>query len=327
MEEIVKNPNNKKLMKGGKVLAKKKSKRYNIDDEIIIGYNTSIKKDNPPKKKTKKNDKNHKESRKVSESNNNNKYKKTSIKKKKSKWNKIKRVILVVFRIFLILAVLAGIFAFLFISPVFNITEIKVENASKISENTYITISEIQIGENIFKVNKSRVISLIKHEPYVDEVEVTRNFPGTILLTVKERSPEYLIEKEGMYIYIDKNGYALETSSEKLDLPILKGIITDLNTLTMGDRLYETDLSKFNDLIKIIDGIKNNNIEEKLSSIDISNNDNYILKFEEENKKVCIGDTTNLSTKMLWIKYFMNERKDDSGIIHLERKDVYFTPN
>ena len=61
MEEIVKNSNHKKLMKGGKVLAKKKSKKYNIDDEIIIGYNTSAKKDNPPKKKTKKNDKNHKE--------------------------------------------------------------------------------------------------------------------------------------------------------------------------------------------------------------------------------------------------------------------------
>ena len=305
-------------------MAKKKSKKYNIDDEIIIGYNTSSKKDNPPKK-NKKNTKKTNKNKASKEKNND--YVKTSNKKKKSKWNKIKKITLAVFKILLILAVLAGIFVFLFISPVFNITEIKVENANKISENTYISLSEIQIGENIFKVNISRVISLIKHEPYVDEVTVARNFPGTILLTVLERSPKYLIEKDGLYIYIDKNGYALETSSEKLDLPMLKGIITDLKTLTMGDRLYETDLSKFNDLMKIMDGIKNNNIEEKLANIDISNDDNYILEFEEEHKKICLGNISNLSTKMLWIKYFMSERKEDAGTVHLESKNVYFSPN
>lgn len=307
-------------------MAKKKSKKYNIDDEIIIGYNTSTKKDNPPKKNKKNTKKSSKNNNQKSKENSN-EYVKTNNKKKKSKWSKIKKVMLAIFKILLILAVLAGIFAFLFISPVFNITEIKVQNASKISENTYISLSEIQIGENIFKVNKSRVRSLIKYEPYVDEVEVKREFPGTITLTVKERSPKYLIEKDGMYIYIDKNGYALEKSSETLDLPILKGITTDISTLTMGGRVYDSDLSKFNDLIKIIDGIKNNNIEEKLTSIDISNDDNYILEFEEEHKKICLGDTSNLSTKMLWIKYFMNERREDSGIIHLESKDVYFTPN
>ena len=319
-------------MKGGIALAKKKSQKYNIDDEIIIGYNTGTKKDNPQKRSKKTNNKNNKKSNKTLKENgkksktSNNDYTKSNT-KKKSKWNKIKKVMLAIIRILLILAVLAGIFVFLFISPVFNITEIKVENASKISENTYISLSEIQIGENIFKVNKLRVASLIKHEPYVEEVIIKREFPGTIHLTVTERSPKYIIEKDGMYIYIDKNGYALETSIEKIDLPILKGIITDLNTLSMGDRLYETDLSKFNDLIKIIDGIKNNNIEEKLSSVDISDDDNYILDFEEEHKKVCLGSISNLSTKMLWIKYFMDERKDDSGTVHLEAKDVYFSPN
>ena len=315
-------------------MAKKKSKKYNIDDEIIIGYNTSIKKDNPPKKSKKTNSKSSKKSNKISKQNegksktSSKDYARTNTKKKKkSKWNKIKRAILAIFKILLILAVLAGIFAFLFISPVFNITEIKVENANKISENTYISLSEIQIGENIFKVNKSKIRSLIKYEPYVEDVIVKREFPGTIHLTVTERSPKYLIEKDGMYIYIDQNGYTLETSSERLDLPVLKGIITDLSTLTMGNRLYDSDLSKFNDLIKITDGIKNNNIEEKLTSIDISNDDNYILDFEEEHKKICLGDTSNLSTKMLWIKYFTDEKKNDSGVVHLEGKDVYFTPN
>lgn len=282
-------------------MAKKKSKKYNIDEEVIIGYNTKLKKDNPPKKKSKK-------------------------KKKKGKWNKIKKIILVLFKIILILAVLAGIIAFLFISPVFNITEIKVENAEKISENTYIALSEVEIGENIFRISKLRIRNLIKEEPYVEEVEVKREYPGTVLLKVTEREPKYLIEKDGMYIYIDQNGYALEISSESLDLPILKGIVTDLSTLEMGDRILDEDLSKFNDLIKIVDGIKNNNIEAKLSNIDILDNNNYVLEFEEENKTAILGDTSNLSTKMLWIRYFIEQRKEEKGIIHLNAQNVYFAP-
>ena len=274
---------------------KKNSKRYNIDDEIVIGYNTSKKKDNSPNKNNKK------EHVKKNKSSNG--------KKKRSKLNKVKKILLALLKIIVILAIFAGIFVFLFISPVFNITEIKVENAEKISENTYISLSEIEIGENIFKILKSNIKNKIKEEPYVDDVEIKREYPGTILISVKERTAKYLIEKDGIYIYVDINGYLLEKNTEKIDLPILNGIETDLDKVRMGERLSDKDLSKFNDLIKITDGIKNNNITVELDIVDISDNDNYILEFKNENKKVFLGNTLNLKSKFDWIKYFIQQEK------------------
>lgn len=290
---------------------KKNDKKYNIDEEIIIGYNTphantSHTKKVPPKNKEKIKGKN-------------------NVKKKK-KNGTFKKVILTLLKIILIIGVIVGIALFLFVSPVFNITEIIVRNASKISENTYIVLSEIQIGENMFKVRSSRVKELIEKEPYVEEIEVIREYPGTIIIDTKERKPEYQTEKNGMYIYIDRNGYILEENSQKLELPILKGIKTDLSTTPKGERLLEDDLSKFNDLIKIVEATKNNEITVKLSSVDISNKDNYILEFEEMKKTVELGKTNDLSTKMLWIKYFIENRKDEEGIIHLNNENVYFSP-
>lgn len=301
----------------------KKSKAYNIDEEVIIGYNIGKKKTSPPKKKNNSNKK--KTSKKNNKTKNNTTVKKQNPIEKKKKWDKIKRIMLILLRIILILTVIFGVIAFLFISPVFNITKIKVENASKISENTYISLSEIEIEENIFKISKSRIRELIKEEPYVEEVEVKRELPGTVSLIVTERMPSYMIEKSGMYIYIDKNGYALETSTESLDLPILKGVRTDLDNLKMGERLLDEDLAKFNDLIKIIDSVKNNDIEE-LTSIDISNENSYVLGFETEKKEATIGDTSNLSTKMLWIKYFIEKRREQNGTIHIEGTNIYFAP-
>lgn len=278
---------------------KRKRPKKENDEEIIIGYNTRQRKDKPPKKK----------------------------KKSKKVWKKIKIILLTLLKITVILAIIIGIGAFLFISPVFNITEIRVENANKISENTYIVLSELKTEENIFRINKPKIRERIKSESYVEEVEIRRELPGTVIITVEEREPKYRIEKNGgLYMYIDKNGYYLEETTENTSMPILRGIKTDVEKLKIGDRIIEDDLEKFNDLIKIVDGVKSNNIEEELSIINISDKNNYVLEFASDEKKVILGDISNLSTKMIWIKYFMTNEENKRGTIHLETESIYFSP-
>ena len=313
----------------------KKSKQYNMDDEVIIGYNVKLKKDKPPKKQrnvkdtkqTKKAKNNVNSSNNIKKPTNRNNVKKTQTKKKSSsKWTKVKKVLGLLLKLILMIAIILGILFFLFVSPVFNITEVRVENASKISTNTYIVLSQIHEGENIFKLRKERAKKMIKQESYVEDVEIRRKYPGTVVINVTERTPKYMIEKNGMYIYVDKNGYLLEMNQIPLESCILSGIKTNLDNAQLGSRLSEDDISKFNDLIKITDGVKNNNIVAKLHSIDISDSNNYVLEFKAENKKVILGDTSNLSTKMLWIKELMELNKNEKGTIHLNTDNIYFSP-
>lgn len=106
-----------------------KKKKDQNEEEIIIGYNTirsknkGHKKDNPQSKKQQKREH----------------------RKRKRRLEKIKKAFILLLKVLLVLAILAGIAAFLFVSPVFNITEVVVENAGKITENAYIALSEIQI--------------------------------------------------------------------------------------------------------------------------------------------------------------------------------------
>ncbi len=65
-------------------MPKKKKSTYNIDEEIIIGYNTKKIKDKPSKEKNKKKKK----------------------KKKNGRWNKVKKILLTLLKIILILAIL-----------------------------------------------------------------------------------------------------------------------------------------------------------------------------------------------------------------------------
>ena len=231
-----------------------------------------------------------------------------------------------ILRIIIAICFAAGIILFLFVSPIFNIKEITVEGESQISEGVYISLSEIKIGQNIFEIDKESIKSRIKEEPYVESVKIDLLYPDKVKINVTERYTSYMVEENGMYFYLDRNGYLLEKNYIAPDVLLIKGYTTDFENLEVGSRIGEEDLSKFNDLIKITDAITNNNIDTKLTSINISDHNNYILEFNEEGKTIELGDTSDLSAKMSWINFFMVKNKEDKGTIYLNKKEIYFSP-
>lgn len=64
---------------------------------------------------------------------------------------------------------------------------------------------------------------------------------------------------------------------------------------------------------------KGNEVLDSIKSIDITNEENYILTVEDNDKKVYIGNNTNLSSKILWLKTLLKETEGQKGIIHLEK--------
>ena len=315
---------------------KKKKDKNEINDDIIIGYNSKKQKDNPPKSKKRKKKKLKKQKNKQEEQNINNnqvnkkpkkKLSKKQQKKKKKRREKIKKILKILLKIIIVFIIIAGIIVFLFVSPVFNIEEITVVGAKEIGESVYIAMSEIEIGENIFSINKENIKNTVKKEPYVESIEINSIYPNRIELKIQERSISYIVEENSKYFYIDKNGYLLETSLSAIDMPIIKNCATKFEKLELGDRILHEELTKFNDLIKIIDAVNNNEMNAKLTSIDIADEDNYILEFKDENKKVMLGESKDLSAKMSWISVFIEKNKNEGGTIYLNGAEVYFSPS
>ena len=65
-------------------------------------------------------------------------------------------------------------------------------------------------------------------------------------------------------------GYILEISDDSKNLPIIHGISTAEDQVVPGNRLNDADLEKLEDVIKIMDAVKQNNLEGEVKSIDIS---------------------------------------------------------
>ena len=280
-----------------------------MDDEIIIG----IEKKNNSNVGKRKVNKNKLEKK-------NNKYRNAKNIKKEFKCNKIKIIILLIL-------IFVGLILFCS-SSFFNIKEIIVENNEIISSDEIISLSKIEKYTNIFSLNKKESIAKIKENAYIEDVLISRKLPDKIIINVKERIPKYMIQFADSYVYINNQGYMLDISNEKLNLPIILGFITDLSNIQAGNRIELEDLNKMDMIIKITETAKMNEIDNLITKIDVSNEKNFILILESKGKKVYLGDASDLNTKMLYLKSILEATEGSNGEIFLNvdlnTRDAYF---
>ena len=68
-------------------------------------------------------------------------------------------------------------------------------------------------------------------------------------------------------------------------------------------------LKELEDVIKIVNATKEYEIDYMVTSIDVSDKNNYSIYLEEEKKKIYLGDNTNLSNKILYANAIMEKEK------------------
>ena len=303
------------VVKKGKHEEEKEDEIFNFDDEIILGVNTSKKtKDETISRNNETHKKIKNKKRKAKQNKKNNQVhknipKKIAEEREKSK-NKRMRIFKII-KIIMLIIIFIVLVVVLLLSPVFDIKNIRVKGNDKIEAEKIISLSGITIGENTFKFNSKEVKKKIKENAYIETVKIERKLPTGIQITIKERKPTILMEYGSSYIYLNNQGYILEISAEKLDLPIIQGATTKEKELVAGNRLNKEDLEKLNVVLNIIESANSNGLTDQLTKVDISDSQDYKIIFNDGQVTAHIGDCTTLGTRMLYVKAIL---EDNIGI-------------
>lgn len=311
---------------------------FNFDTEIVIGIKKTPewKKKGKTQKKKKKDigatssysqkDKSKKKGKDVRVTSSHPKNDKSKKKKKTvgasnahPKNEKKKKRIIFFIKCIVIITILIGIAVFLLLSPLFNILDIKVENNNKIRQGEIIELSGINLGDNLFLINSTATSNRIKKNPYIESVKLERNLPDTIIIKVKERKPTYAINLgESGYAYINNQGYILEINPENINLPLITSYTTE--EIVPGNRLNNEDLEKLEVVLKVMEIANGNQMGDLITSIDIKDKKNIILRLEGEKKTIYIGDGSDINTKMLYIKATLEDEKGVEGELFMDGK-------
>ena len=325
-----KNKTNSKINNQTKV-KNTKDEKFNFDEEIIIGLKKVDNRENDDLKQNKEKQNKAKKSKKKPIKKQQNQKKPTT--EKQDIVTKKRKAIFKLLRWTSLIIIIIGGIIYTLLSPIFNIKTINVVGNSKLSSDEIISLSKIELEKNMFQYNKKEIINNIKENAYIDSVQVKRNIPDTIELTVVERKATFKFQIANAYAIINNQGYILEISDRKEELPIIIGIETIQENIQIGNRLCEADLKKLGDVLKIMESATSNGIEDLITKIDITNHDDYKLTLEKKNKIVHLGDTSNLSPKMLWILKFNEIEGNTKGEIILnmnlndEKSKPYFRKN
>ena len=237
--------------------------------------------------------------------------------KQEEKRNKRNKKVKSILKIILLLGVIIGGTIFSMTSPIFNIKEIQVTNNNITPSDTIISLSELKLDENIFKFNKYNVKYKIKENAYIEDVKIHRKIPNVVQIEITQRQPKYSIDFMGKYAYINSQGYILEVADTNNGLPIIQGIATNEEKIVPNSRLNEDDLTSLENIIKIMDIAKENNLDTKVTSIDITNKNQYSIYIQEEKKRIHLGENTNLGNKMLYAISIMEKEKGIEGDIYV----------
>ncbi|MDO4382478.1 MAG: FtsQ-type POTRA domain-containing protein [Clostridia bacterium] len=299
-----KNKVNKKTKSNNVSARNKNNELFDFDKEIVIG----MPRISDDKEKNKKN-------KKTSVNTNKNKQ---NAKKKLTKQQiaiKKKKAILKIVKVLTLIIVIIGVSIYVALSPLFNIKEINVTGNSKLSKEEIISLSELKTDENTFKVSKKNIKNKVKANAYIENVKIRRKLPDKVEIIVVERVATYMIPFANSYIYINNQGYMLEITSQKAEMPAIVGISTPEEELHEGQRLISEDLVKLGEVLQIMESANANELVDLITKIDISNRQDYILTLEKEKKAIHLGDVSNLSTKMAYVKKILNDEKGVEGEI------------
>ena len=105
--------------------------------------------------------------------------KKKISKKERKRQKRIKRVKFIL-KLVVIIGIIAGGTTFALVSPIFNIKDIIVTDNNKVPNDTIISLSTLQLEQNIFKFYNKNIENKIKENPYIEKVHYTGNYQAQL---------------------------------------------------------------------------------------------------------------------------------------------------
>lgn len=183
----------------------------------------------------------------------------------------------------------------------FQIEHIAVSGNEGISDEEIIKLSGIQKYDNIFKLDKSLVKKRLESNPYIEVDNIGRNYPREVYINIRERKRGAVVPYLASNIVIDTKGVVLEIDNEKEppEYPLVTGL--HVKSFAKGEQMIAGDNYQFRALLRVLDGIYSQEIDDIVSEIQIEDpNDIYILS--SGHIRIKLGQAIDVDNKLKWLK-------------------------
>lgn len=244
------------------------------------------------------------------------------IRTRRKKQKKRKRILVILLSLFLLAAI-----AVLVIWKVYTVETVKVEGNEHYSDEQIqkFVLNDEYSWNSLYVVFKYCFLET-KEIPFVDTMEVSLTDPHTLKVKVYEKGIlGYLyISSIDQNAYFDKDGFVVETSKEMIEgIPQVEGLNCD--KVVLYEKLPLKDERILKNLLAASQALKKNDVVPDKIKFD----DNGDISLTYKGIEVLLGDSDNLTKKILRLPYILPELSGMTGTLHVENwtentKDIIF---
>lgn len=231
-------------------------------------------------------------------------------------------------KLLLLLFLLIAIVCLGISTPYFNVTEVRISGNEQVPNEEILNASGVIVGTNIFKYKLSKISQGVETIPYIADAKVKRVFPNKVDIAVTESEIAGVIPYLGNGVLIDRYGKALETIGVDQINQYLVINGTDITGYEEGKKIVLENEEKYDIITEIVKTLVDKQKYEIVNEIDISDTDAIILKLNQGNLTVLVGDSNNLTYKMDYMSEILNQLGENpKGYLDLTAKDATFRLN
>lgn len=216
----------------------------------------------------------------------------------------------------IILAIIMGIGYY--VLDTYRIETVYVEgNVHYTEEEVKSIVMDGVLGDNSLYLSLKYKNKGVENIPFVDVMDVTILSPDTIKISVYEKALAGYIKYLDAFMYFDKDGYVVESSSVKtLGVPQITGL--EFNHVVLGEKLPVENDEVFNEILNLTMLI--NKYELVTDKIYFHSSGDVTLYFQDV--KVAMGNEPDkLEDKIMLLPNFLAQLEGKSGTLQMENYD------
>ena len=222
---------------------------------------------------------------------------------------RIQKVFLISAVVFVVIGLSAAV-----LKANYTVTDVRVEG------NEHYTDEEIEAMVLDGRFGNSTLYYYLKYRnqsiediPFIEKMEVELVSSDTLLIHVYEKAIAGYVEFLGRYLYFDKDGIIVESSTEQMSgIPFVTGLTFD--HVVLHEKLPVEDETVFKLILNITQLLTKYGVTTDRIYFDTSGN--ITLYFN--NAKIYLGTSENLDEKINKLQYLLPKLNGLSGTLHME---------
>ena len=201
----------------------------------------------------------------------------------------------------------------------FKVQQIRVQGNDLYDENTVVSASGIRIGDPMVTMNKTGIAGKIKAAlPYAEQVRISRELPGTVVLEIRESSAIFSVQDEsGAYWLVSFGGRVLEqvTEAAAQTHPLIIGFT--LKNPAVGEEIRSENTENLNAARLLTAALEGTGVAKEATKLDVTKPYDIVLWYKDQ-YDVRFGGTDQLDYKAQYLMAVLEQLAEyQTGTIDL----------